>query len=284
LQSRLDETDQLRKQQVERARYEADMARNRYMQVDPNNRLAADELEADWNTKLRVLAEAQQQYEQQRQVDQTMLDDEVKDKVLALTTDFPKVWNDPKTSDRDRKRMVRLLIEDATLIRDEQIKVQVRFKGGATRTLLLPLPKSAAELRKTSPEVISKIDQLLDEKNDEEAAMELNERGYKTGTGRTFTRVLVARIREQYNLKSHVKRLREAGMLTESEVAEELGICRGTVKIWRRHGLLRARRYNERNEYLYEPLGPNRPSKNQGITLSERKVLQNQTNEVQNEV
>jgi DNA invertase Pin-like site-specific DNA recombinase len=284
LQSRLDEADQLRKHQVERARYEADIARNRYMQVDPNNRLAADELEADWNAKLRVLAEAQQQYEQQRQVDRTILDDEVKDKVLALTTDFPKVWNDPKTSDRDRKRMVRLLIEDVTLIRDEQIKVQVRFKGGATRTLLLPLPKSAAELRKTSPEVVSLIDRLLNEKTDEETAMELNKRGYKSGTGRTFTRFLVARIRELYNLKSHLKRLREAGMLTEPEVAKELGVCGGTVKIWRRHGLLRARRYNERNEYLYESLGHNRLVKNQGIKLSERKVLQNQTNEVQNEV
>ena len=284
LQSRLGEADQLRKQQVERARYEADVARNRYMQVDPNNRLAADELEADWNAKLRVLAEAQRQYEQQRQVDQTMLDGESKDKVLALAADFPKVWNDPKTSDRDRKRMVRLLIEDVTLIRDEKIKVQVRFKGGATRTLLLPLPKSAAELRKTSPDVVSKIDQLLDEKTDEETAMELNKRGYKSGTGRTFTRFLVARIRELYNLKSHMKRLREAGMLTESEIAKELGVSGKTVKIWRMHGLLRARRYNERNEYLYEPLGPNRPVKNPGVTLSERKVLQNQTNEVQNEV
>jgi DNA invertase Pin-like site-specific DNA recombinase len=284
LQSRLDEADQLRKQQVERARYEADIARNRYMQVDPNNRLAADELEADWNAKLRVLTGAQQQYEQQRQVDQTMLDDEIKEKVLVLATDFPKVWNDPKTSDRDRKRMVRLLIEDVTLIRDEKIKVQVRFKGGATRTLLLPLPKSAAELRKTSPEVVSLIDRLLNEKTDEETAMELNKRGYKSGSGRTFTRFLVARIRELYNLKNHMKRLREAGMLTESEVAKKLGVCGKTVKIWRMHGLLHARRYNERNEYLYEPLGPNRPVKNPGVTLSERKVLQNQTNEVQNEV
>ena len=60
LQSCLDQAGQLRKQQVERARYQAGLAMNRYMQVEPNNRLVADELEADWNAKLRVLTDAQQ--------------------------------------------------------------------------------------------------------------------------------------------------------------------------------------------------------------------------------
>ena len=284
LQSRLDEADQLRKQQVERARYEADLAHNRYMQVDPNNRLVADELEADWNAKLRVLAEAQQQYEQQCQADRMILDDEIKDKVLALATDFPKIWHDPKTSDRDQKRMVRLLIEDVTLIKDKQIKVQIRFKGGATRTLMLPLPKSAGELRKTSSKVVSEIGRLLDEKTDEEMALQLNKHGYRTGTGCKFTRLIVAKIRITYKLKSHFTRLREAGMLTESEIAKQLGICTKTVKIWRRHGLLRAHRYNEKNEYLYEPVENNRPVKNQGIKLSKRRVFPDQTNEVQDEV
>ena len=44
LQNRLAEVERLRRQQVERARYEADLARHRYMQVDPSNRLVADSL------------------------------------------------------------------------------------------------------------------------------------------------------------------------------------------------------------------------------------------------
>ncbi len=75
LQSRLEEADQLRHQQVERARYEADLAQNRYMQVDPNNRLVADSLEADWNEKLRALTQAQEQYEQQCQADRMVFDE-----------------------------------------------------------------------------------------------------------------------------------------------------------------------------------------------------------------
>ena len=69
LQQRLDEADHLRRQHVERARYDADLARDRFMQVDPKNRLVADALEADWNERLRALTAPQEQYERQRQAD-----------------------------------------------------------------------------------------------------------------------------------------------------------------------------------------------------------------------
>jgi len=283
LQSRLDEADELRQQQVERARYEADLARNRYMLIDPNNRLVADELEADWNARLRLLAEAQQQYERQRQADHTLLNDQIKEKILALATDLPKVWHDPQTSDRERKRMIRLLLEDVTLTKGKEITVQIRFKAGATQTLALPLPKSAGQLRKTSPEAVAKIDQLLEEKTDEETARYLNRHGYKTGTGGQFTRLVIGRIRTRYKLKSHFARLREKGMLTESETAEELGIATDTVGRWREQGLLRAHRYNEKDQYLYEPVRDDRPVKHQGIKLPKRQVFPDPPNEVQDE-
>ena len=76
LQQRLDEADQLRRQHVERARYDADLARDRFMQVDPKNRLVADTLEANWNERLRALTDAQEQYERQRQADHAVLDQE----------------------------------------------------------------------------------------------------------------------------------------------------------------------------------------------------------------
>ena len=66
------------------------------MQVDPKNRLVADALEADWNEKLRALTEAQEQYERQRQADRAVLDQESQSRILALTTDFPKLWERPQ--------------------------------------------------------------------------------------------------------------------------------------------------------------------------------------------
>ena len=76
IQTRLDEADRVRHRQVERAQYEADRAWYRYMQVDPGNRLVADSLEADWNGRLRALAEAQEEYQRQRTADRVTVDSE----------------------------------------------------------------------------------------------------------------------------------------------------------------------------------------------------------------
>jgi len=266
LQARLEETDTLRRQQVERARYEADLARSRFMQVDPNNRLVADALEADWNSKLRAQAAAQEQYEQRRQKDRLTLDDERRRKVLALAQDLPRLWRDPHTSDQDRKRMVRLLIEDVTLTKAEQIIAQIRFKGGATRTLTLPRPLGAWKERTTKPDVIRQIDQLLEAGNDDEVAAEMNRRGCRTGMKQPFTRDSVQRIRLHYGLKSRYDRLRESGLHTADEMAAELAVTRQTVAIWCRHGLLKGYEYNHRGERLYElPPPDQRPKKQQGL-------------------
>jgi hypothetical protein len=162
LQARVEEVDKLRKKQVERARYEADMAQRRYLHVDPANRLVADSLEADWNEKLRALTQAQEQYEQQRRQDRAVIDNQHRACINALASDFPRLWQDPKTPDRERKRMVRLLLADVTLMRGSGITVHVRFNGGATKTLELPRPLTAWELRTTPAEVVAEIDRLTE--------------------------------------------------------------------------------------------------------------------------
>jgi len=107
IQTRLAEADRLRQQQVQRAQYEMERARVRYMRVDPNNRLVADTLEGQWNEKLRLLAQAKEECESQRRLDAAQLTEQQKAKILALATDFPRLWQESTTSDRDRKRMAR---------------------------------------------------------------------------------------------------------------------------------------------------------------------------------
>jgi hypothetical protein len=63
LAARAAEADQLRASHVERARHRAETARRRYLSVDPDNRLVADSLEADWNDALRQLRDAQDTYD-----------------------------------------------------------------------------------------------------------------------------------------------------------------------------------------------------------------------------
>jgi DNA invertase Pin-like site-specific DNA recombinase len=256
LQARLDQADRLRQQHVQRAQYEADQARLRYMRVDPNNRLVADTLETQWNDKLRVLAQAKEEGERQRRLDAQRLSDEQKAQVLALASDFPRMWNDPQTPDRDRKRMARLLLEDVTLRREQEVIVQVRFKAGATRELRLPLPKPAWVLHRTHAEVVAAIDQLLGEHTPREIAHILNERQWHSGWGCPFSQRMVIRLGKDYHLATRDARLRARGLLTTQEIGELIDAKPSLVDYWREQGLLKGTRRNERNEYYYERPSP----------------------------
>jgi DNA invertase Pin-like site-specific DNA recombinase len=252
IQARLDEANRLRQQQVQRAQYEADRARIRYMRVDPNNRLVADTLEGQWNEKLRILAQIKEECEKQQRLDSAQLNQEQKAKILALASEFPRLWQDPQTPDRDRKRMARLLLEDVTLRRDQQeITLQLRFKGGAKRELRLPFPKSAWALRKTKPEIIAEINRLLAEHTEGEIAQILNEKGWRSSGGAAFTFSIVNHLRWTYRIKTRYDRLRERGFLTAREIAQIIGGVASRVKYWRHLGVLSGLRYSEKAEYLY---------------------------------
>jgi DNA invertase Pin-like site-specific DNA recombinase len=287
LQARLEETDRLQRRAVESARYEADLARRRYLQVDPANRLVADELEAQWNHALQQVVDAQTTYDRQRHTDRASVDADARARILALATDFPRLWHDPQTPDRERKRMVRLLLEDVTLVKTvDGLTTHIRFRGGATTTLTLARALNAWQLRETSTEIVALVDQLLDQHTDVTIATMLNASGYISGTAQPFHSRMVKHIRRSHHLRSRYARLRSQGMLTLDEIADRLHVSAATVKIWARHGLLRGHLCNDKHECLYEPPGPDAPVKMQGRRLSDRRVpdlLPDQTNAVQYE-
>jgi DNA invertase Pin-like site-specific DNA recombinase len=248
--ARAEEADRLRRQQVERARYEAELAQRRYLRVDPDNRLVADVLEAEWNSKLRRLAEVQEQAEHQRQAAH-VLSSEEREAVLALARDVPQLWYDERTPDQERKRMVRLMISDVTLLKGEQITAQVRFKGGATTTLQIPKPQSAVALRPTEQATVAEIDRLLEEHTDGQVAAQLNAAGWRSREGKRFHGALIGKLRRSHQLADHYSRLRERGLLTGEELAQRLNVAGATVKVWRRRGLLRAERGSDKGDWLY---------------------------------
>jgi len=261
LETRWQETDRLRRAQVDRARYEAELARRRFLRVDPDNRLVAASLESDWNEKLRLLTQAEQDYQRQREHDGHISDPTRRQQILSLASDFPRLWRDPHTPHRERKRMVRLLIEDVTLRKAEQIEVGVRFRGGVHKTFSVARPLNSWQKRKHSAEAIAEIDRLLDDHNLGEIATILNARGYKTGGGVEFDAATVSRIHIQYGLKNRYQRLRDRGLLTLSEIAGKLKVSVGTIRRWQHRGLLRAHPYDDQNRCLYEDPGPTGPKK-----------------------
>ncbi len=180
LHAHIQEASRLRAQQVERARYAAELAQRRFLRVDPENRLVADVLEADWNARLRELAQVQEEAQRQQQAEQRRLSALEQQAITDLVEDFPRVWKDSRTSDRDRKRMVRWLLSDVTVLRqDDMITAHIRFKGGATHTITVPVGRG----RCSSPELVALIDQLLDDFTDAEVAEQLNECGWRTYEG-----------------------------------------------------------------------------------------------------
>ena len=122
------------------------------------------------------------------------LTDELKDRIRSLATDFPALWSNPHTPQRDRKRMVRLLVDDVTLHKTDRIHLHVRFRGGQTTSLAVAIPPTAWQARQTHPDTLAALDRLLDTHTDAETADALNAAGHRSGEGKPFTAgIVVAR-------------------------------------------------------------------------------------------
>ena len=252
LKKRFEEADRQHKRQIERAQYEADLSRQRFMKVDANNRLVAGTLEAEWNEKLLALEQTYQEYEARRQADQLVLDEAARRRIANLAVEFPALWNDTGTPVKERKRMLAYLIEDITLIKQERITAHVRFRGGETRTLDLAIPLNAWQKRSTNPAVVRLIDQLLEDNNDAQVAQILNDRGLTSGAEHEFTAQSIRWVRYNHGLKPLKLRLAHHGMVSTAELCGRLGVQRETVRNWRRAGYLNGRVCNGKGDWMYD--------------------------------
>ena len=214
--SRLTETDRLRRQQVERAQYEADQARVRFMRVDPNNRLVADTLEGLWNEKLRNLAQAKEDYEKKRQADQQPITSEQQQQILALAQDVPKLWNDP-TDQPPRPQTHGTAVGGR---RDPETRGASHHRASAFQRRGRP---GAQHLAGAAHGGGTAQDQARDrcrnrspprDMTDSEVAAELNRRGWRCSVNHApFTSRAVMILRWTYKLTSRADRLRAKGML-----------------------------------------------------------------------
>jgi hypothetical protein len=255
LRARRADVDRLRRAQVERAREEAELAQRQYMLARPENRLVVDTLERQWNDCMAKLAQAEAEYARATKSDGIPEPSaEVRERISALASDFPRVWKDPRTSMRDRKRMLRLLIDDVTLARNEElIHVHIRWKGGATTSIELPRPRSSFELIRTPAAVINEIRALATEQTDDQIACTLNSRGYRSGAGKSFTRRRIAFVRSAYGIESYSQQLQRNGWLTLPEIAREIGVHPYTAWTYAKKGFLHVVRANAKH-LLFEPL------------------------------
>jgi DNA invertase Pin-like site-specific DNA recombinase len=225
---------------VERARYQADRAERAFVACEPENRLVARSLEARWEAKLVTLAEAEQALAA-TQAKLTPLPQPAE--LEALTSDLPRLWRAPTTQAKDRKRMLRTLIADVTVLPEPdraKLRLGIRWHSGATDELLTSRHPSAITLRRTPAGAVELLQRLGPERDDAELAEELNATGYLTGAGRPFDVKAVRWLRHVHHMPPPAPF--QAGELSVAEVAQRLGISASAVYYWVQHDQLAAGR------------------------------------------
>jgi DNA invertase Pin-like site-specific DNA recombinase/DNA-binding transcriptional regulator YiaG len=271
VKQRQEDIKKAHRMRIAKLQYEADLAGRQYMNVDPANRLVACTLEKNWNDKLMQLQIATDEYDRKYKNSPLLLNPEIRDQLLGLLKDFSRVWHNPKTPLRDKKRIVRLMIQDVTLMKDKAITIKIRWKGGAHTIMEIPKPLPAPLERMTPEGAVNRIKQLSTNYTAKQIADILNREGYATGTHQKFSSRSLQHIMSAYGIKSYYGHLREQGKLTTTEIAKMLGVCTTTVIDWHRAGLLNGRVASDKGEYLFAlPIG-NLPPKRPGEKLYVRK-------------
>jgi DNA invertase Pin-like site-specific DNA recombinase/predicted DNA-binding transcriptional regulator AlpA len=184
--------------EVERARYEATRAERRYQTVEPENRLVARGLETEWENRLRDLAAAETELRRREQLRPNPLGPEQLKRIQMLGSDIGRVWAAPTTTDRDRKELLRTLLEEVifNLKRAEgRTHLTLRWRGGAITTLDVAVPPFRPMGPRTDEDTISLLPRLAALYHDEVIAGILNRQGRKTATGERFTANHVGNLR-----------------------------------------------------------------------------------------
>jgi DNA invertase Pin-like site-specific DNA recombinase len=188
---------------LERARYEADRARRRYLEVEPEYRLVARSLERDWNEQLAALAQLERDYAAMQPAASSHVSEAERQGIIDLVHDLPAVWHAETTTHAERKHVVRLLIKDVTLTKlAKTVRVDVRWQTHACSTLEVARPQPAAVVRRTAPEVIARIRQWAPGHTDSQIAERLNQEGYRSGQGGALTASKIEWLRYAYRITS----------------------------------------------------------------------------------
>jgi DNA invertase Pin-like site-specific DNA recombinase len=237
--------DQYRRQ-VEQARYTALKAERRYRAVDPDNRLVARGLETEWNTALQAVADAQAELTRREMKRPKTLAPHEKQAILALAGDLGSVWSAPTTTDRDRKQLLRTLLEEVQIsvhrdAEDPHADLLLRYKGGTLTELTVPLRRPQPSIR-TDEDTIALLRRLAVLYPDAKIAGILNRQGRRTARGLSFTASRVQSLRHHHEIPCYqtVAEIpsRTGELLTVSAAAKELGIAASTLLRWLNDGFV----------------------------------------------
>jgi hypothetical protein len=233
------------RRQVEQARYNATRAERRYRAVDPDNRLVARGLETEWNTALQQLADAEAELARRQAARPRTLSPAERAAILALGDDLGQVWDAPTTTDKDRKQLLRTLLDEVNITarRDDpgpHASLILRWKGGAISELAVPLRRPQPKIR-TDEDTIDLIRRLAVHYPDAVIAGILNRQHRTTARGMSFTASRVASLRTHWHIPRHQpggNDPAEGEPLNVTAAARELQIAPSTLLRWLNDGFI----------------------------------------------
>jgi len=233
--------DQWRRE-IQRAQYAASKAERRYQAVDPDNRLVARGLETAWESALHDLADAEAELARRETARPKTLSTQERAAILALGDNLDQVWAAATTTDRDRKHLLRTLLEEVNITLDRetaQAALVLRWKGGAISELTLSTKRRQPRLR-TSEDTIDLLRRLAVHYPDAVIAGILNRQGRRTARKLSFTASRVQSLRHHWRIDCHQpdNNPQEGEPLTVADAAAELGLAPSTLHRWLSDGFI----------------------------------------------
>jgi excisionase family DNA binding protein len=228
---------------AERAQYDAERAERRYRAVDPDNRLVARGLEAEWEQRLRDLQQANAELARREQRRPRELSDSEHKAVLALGTDLKKVWGASTTTSRDQKELLRTLLEEVIIAvhRDQyEAKLTLRWRGGTLTELTVALPRSRPATIRTDEETIDLLRRLAQHYPDTVIAGILNRQDRKTARGLRFDANRVGNLRRHWDVPCFkpAEDPSTGELLNIKQAAKVLDVAPSTLHRWLNDGFI----------------------------------------------
>lgn len=215
------------------ARYAAERARRQYDNIDPENRLVADELESRWNTALTKVCELERRVEEARQQHQSECPDP--QSIMDLTADMERLWGAASTDVRLKKRLVRTLVEEIIIDVDSEaslVELVIHWQGGVHTELQVHRRRRGQHGKATSVDAIDAVRVLARIHPDGQIAQVLNLNGLRTGKDNPWTSVRVKSLRSWHEIVVHTRQVQQAdGWMTLQQAALHVGVSPKTLRV-----------------------------------------------------
>src|SRR5271169_4336661 len=128
-------------------------------------------LETRWNDAMQRLHDLEAELAAFEQKTMRAVTAEQKRQILQLAKDFPRLWAASTTKPRDRKRILRLLVRDITVLKEPEpklVRLQVRWQGGETETLQIQMPQNRADVIRYPEAFVARLRELAVDHHDDE--------------------------------------------------------------------------------------------------------------------